>query len=117
MSGLHKEGLGWNALGVYCGECDIDDCTGCKYEYKPFQGFSSETVKRLRKEINEDNKSKEPVEYVELKSVLNIISQYCPDDDGTCSKANEDLRNMLDEIEGLETITINNGITIHKKSN
>lgn len=40
-------------------------------------------------------------EYVSLQSVLDIVMQYCPDDDGSCSKADVDLREMLDEIEAL----------------
>ena len=39
--------------------------------------------------------------YVSLQAVLDIASQYCPDDDGSCSKADVDLREMLDEIEAL----------------
>ena len=40
--------------------------------------------------------------YVSLNKILNIVMQYCPDDDGSCSKANVDLREMLDEIEAIE---------------
>ena len=36
--------------------------------------------------------------------VLNIIAKYCPDDDGTCSCAGEDLRELLDEIEAIPTV-------------
>ena len=39
---------------------------------------------------------------ISMKAVLDIVSQYCPGDDGSCSKANCDLREMLDEIEGLD---------------
>lgn len=39
---------------------------------------------------------------INMKAVLDIVSQYCPDDDGSCSKAGVDLREMLDEIEGLD---------------
>ena len=31
MSGLHIDGIGWNALGVWCGECNTDTCEGCPY--------------------------------------------------------------------------------------
>ena len=41
---------------------------------------------------------------INLEDVLAICSHYCPDDDGTCSKAGSDLREMLDEIEALPTI-------------
>ena len=40
-------------------------------------------------------------EYVSLQAVLDIVMQYCPDDDGSCSKVDVDLREMLDEIEAL----------------
>ena len=34
-------------------------------------------------------------------NALEIIIKYVPDDDGTCSKAGADLRELLDEIENL----------------
>ena len=40
-------------------------------------------------------------DYISREDVLVIASQYCPDDDGSCSKADVDLREMLDEIEAL----------------
>lgn len=40
-------------------------------------------------------------EYISREDVLDIASQYCTDDDGSCSKADVDLREMLDEIEAL----------------
>ena len=41
---------------------------------------------------------------VEISKVLEIIASYCPDDDGTCSKADRDLREMLDEIENMDDV-------------
>lgn len=41
---------------------------------------------------------------VSLNAVINIAMQYCPDDDGSCSKADVDLREMLDELENLSSI-------------
>lgn len=46
------------------------------------------------------------MELINLKDVLIICSAYCPDDDGSCSKAGHDLREMLDEIEGLPIVHI-----------
>lgn len=37
-------------------------------------------------------------------AVLEIVMQYCPDDDGSCSKSHVDMRDMLDDIENLPTI-------------
>ena len=54
-SGVHKDGLGWNACGVFCGECLHDTCEGCKNEHKFFEGFSQEIIDRLKKEIMEDD--------------------------------------------------------------
>ena len=46
------------------------------------------------------------MELINLKDVLTICSAYCPDDDGSCSKAGHDLREMLDEIEELPIVHI-----------
>ena len=35
------------------------------------------------------------------QDAIELAMQYCPDDDGTCSKADEDIRNLLDELEAL----------------
>lgn len=40
----------------------------------------------------------------DLDAAVELAMQYCPDDDGACSKAGSDLRELLDEIEGLPTI-------------
>lgn len=42
-------------------------------------------------------------ELISRQAVLDIAFKYCPDDDGVCSEAGSDLRNMLDEIENLPT--------------
>lgn len=38
---------------------------------------------------------------ISRQQALDIAFKYCPDDDGTCSEAGSDMRNMLDEIEAL----------------
>lgn len=43
-------------------------------------------------------------EMIDRQAVLEIAMSYCPDDDGCCSKAGCDLREMLDEIEALPAI-------------
>lgn len=43
-------------------------------------------------------------EPIDRREVLEIVMSYCPDDDGCCSKAGHDIREMLDEIEALPTI-------------
>lgn len=40
-------------------------------------------------------------DYLDREDILDIVSQYCTDDDGSCSKAGVDLKEMLDEIEAL----------------
>ena len=40
-------------------------------------------------------------EYIELKAAVDLAMQYCPDDDGACSKADRDIRELLDELEAL----------------
>lgn len=43
-------------------------------------------------------------ELIDKQAVLEIAMCYCPDDDGSCSMAGHDIREMLDEIEALPTI-------------
>lgn len=38
---------------------------------------------------------------ISRQDAIELVMQYCPDDDGTCSKADEDIRNLLDELENL----------------
>lgn len=45
-------------------------------------------------------------DYVSLWAVLDIVMQYCPDDDGGCTKADRDIRDMLDEIEGISAADV-----------
>lgn len=45
-------------------------------------------------------------EYISRGDVLDIVSQYCLDDDGSCSKADVDPREMLDEIEALPSADV-----------
>lgn len=46
------------------------------------------------------------LELIDKQAVLDIAMSYCPDDDGCCSKAGHDLREMLDEIEALPIVHI-----------
>ena len=50
-------------------------------------------------------------ELIDRQLALEIAMSYCPDDDGCCSKAGQDLREMLDEIESLPVITIENEVS------
>ena len=43
-------------------------------------------------------------ELIDRQAALEVVMRYCPDDDGSCSKAGHDIREMLDEIEALPTI-------------
>lgn len=45
-------------------------------------------------------------ELIDRQAALEIAMSYCPDDDGCCSKAGHDLREMLDEIEALPIVHI-----------
>lgn len=43
-------------------------------------------------------------ELIDKQAVLEIAMCYCPDDDGSCSMAGHDIREMIDEIKALPTI-------------
>jgi hypothetical protein len=40
-------------------------------------------------------------EFIKKSKAIELVMQYCPDDDGSCSKAGNDLRELLDEIEAI----------------
>ena len=40
-------------------------------------------------------------DYIERQAALELAMAYAPDDDGSCSKAGEDIRNLLDELESI----------------
>lgn len=41
------------------------------------------------------------IDSISRQAAIDLVIQYCPDDDGVCSKADEDIRNSLDELEDL----------------
>ena len=41
------------------------------------------------------------MDLIERQAAIDVAMQYCPDDDGSCSKADVDIREMLDELESL----------------
>lgn len=50
-------------------------------------------------------------DYISRDKAIEITMQYCPDDDGSCSKALADLREMLDEIESIPAADVRLVIT------
>lgn len=49
---------------------------------------------------------------IDKQSVVDIVMCYCPDDDGSCSKADVDIRELLDEIENMSAVNRDNAPTI-----
>lgn len=38
---------------------------------------------------------------ISRQAAVELAAQYCPDDDGSCSKADRDIRELLDDLENL----------------
>jgi len=38
---------------------------------------------------------------ISRQAAVEVAMQYCPDDDGSCSKADRDIRELLDDLENL----------------
>lgn len=38
---------------------------------------------------------------ISRQTAIELAMQYCPDDDGSCSKADRDIRELLDDLENL----------------
>ena len=68
-----------------CPLCIInkDDYAQSRYEFCPLQEVATD----------EDTVSR--------KQAIEVAMQYCPDDDGTCSKSDRDIRELLDDLENL----------------
>ena len=58
------------------------------------------------KRVHPDYTDKEVDAYIKgfeecRTAVLEVVTKYCPDDDGTCSKLGADLKELLDDIENI----------------
>lgn len=40
--GYIDEGIGWNPLGIWCGECTKSTCKGCQYEYNTIDKYKED---------------------------------------------------------------------------
>ena len=45
-------------------------------------------------------------DYISRQEAIEIAMTYCSDDDGSCSKAGEDIRNLLDELEAIPSADV-----------
>ena len=45
-------------------------------------------------------------DYISRGAAIEIAMRYCPDDDGSCSDAGTDLREMLDELEAIPAANV-----------
>ena len=86
-----------------CMFCPISNASGC--------GLMNPPVLMTSKEMLADRPDWCPLvpvtpngRLIDADAVIDLVMQYCPDDDGVCSKAGADLRELLDEIENLPTV-------------
>ena len=104
MSGVYIKGMN---MPTRCAECRLS--TVHSFKDRPlcdvlveYMSYGEWEVKRL------DNCPLVPVpqhgRLIDADAVIDLVMQYCPDDDGVCSKAGADLRELLDEIENLPTV-------------
>ena len=73
MTGEHKYGFGWNAHGVFCGECNRDDCKGCLNEQKVWEEPYEEIIKHIR---DEDKRLEHKRKLVADKLADNLTQLY-----------------------------------------
>ena len=33
IGGSHSDGVGWTPYGIFCGECNLSTCKGCKHRF------------------------------------------------------------------------------------
>lgn len=61
-----------------------------------------------------DTPQAEWIDLIKRSDVLEVVYRYCPDDDGSCSCADRDLREMLDDIEDIPSVDRPQGEWIKK---
>ena len=86
----------WN----YCPECGDPKTNNGKSINTLVKALETEH-RKLREMQYATDKNVGTTDTISRQAVLDIAFKYCPDDDGVCSEAGSDLRNMLDEIENL----------------
>jgi len=68
------------------------------------------TQKSVGNALNALEKGKKMSRYIKdiiyRQDAVELAMQFCPDDDGICSKADEDIRNLLDELEALPSAVV-----------
>ena len=94
----YKEAVDWMSCLRNVSEFDVSNMLGTWYK-----GIKSDFDKAVNLAIEALNRSEIPnnSDCISRQAALDIAFKYCPDDDGTCSEAGSDMRNMLDEIEAL----------------
>ena len=59
------------------------------------------------KRMNDTEKTTATVDdCISRKLAVELAMQYCPDDDGSCPKAGEDLRGLLDDLENAPAVDV-----------
>ena len=58
-------------------------------------------LKWLNSEVSNCSEFPNNSDTISRQWAIELAMQYCPDDDGTCSKADKDIRDLLDELENL----------------
>ena len=99
-------------MGVYIKGMDMPmDCSGCALALFPMCLLTRNHVEyRARRE--DCPLIEVPTSHgrlIDERIVMEIAMEYCTDDDGTCSKAGTDLREMLDDIENAPTVVESEG--------
>lgn len=66
-----------------------------------FGGDPKDEVREIKRELEKLPAVQTCDDAVSRQAAIELAMQYCPDDDGSCSKADRDIRELLDDLENL----------------
>ena len=78
---------------------DADALT--KYFFRPYSNEESYSNTDIRNVIDKQPSIEPDSDTISRQQAVEVAMQYCLDDDGSCSKADRDIRELLDDLENL----------------
>ena len=63
--------------------------------------LQEQELKQEVKNLKESSLTQKGLDTISRQAAIELAMQYCPDDDGSCSKADRDIRELLDDLENL----------------
>ena len=86
-----------------CESCDLvmDVQTIREAFNMAISALQEQELKQEVKNLKESSLTQKGLDTISRQAAIELAMQYCPDDDGSCSKVDRDIRELLDDLENL----------------